>query len=53
VNIARGAVTDEPALIAALADGHIGGACPGVASVEPLPEESPLWDMQKGTKGLA
>jgi phosphoglycerate dehydrogenase-like enzyme len=46
VNIARGAVTDEPALIAALADGHIGGACLDVASVEPLPQESPLWDMQ-------
>jgi glyoxylate/hydroxypyruvate reductase len=45
VNIARGAVIDEPALIAALADGHIGGACLDVASVEPLPRESPLWDM--------
>jgi glyoxylate/hydroxypyruvate reductase A len=46
VNIARGAVIDEPAQIAALADGHIGGACLEVASVEPLPQESPLGDMQ-------
>jgi glyoxylate/hydroxypyruvate reductase len=46
VNIARGAVIDEPALIAALADGHIGGACLDVASVEPLPQDSPLWDMR-------
>jgi glyoxylate/hydroxypyruvate reductase len=45
VNIARGPVIDEPALIAVLADGHIGGACLDVASIEPLPQESPLWDM--------
>ena len=46
VSIARGAVIDEPALIAALADGYLGGACLDVASVEPLPQESPLWDTQ-------
>lgn len=46
VNIARGAVIHEPALIAALADGHVGGACLDVASVEPLPQDSPLWDMR-------
>jgi glyoxylate/hydroxypyruvate reductase A len=45
VNIARGPVIDEPALIAALADGHIGGACLDVVSVEPLPQGSLLWDM--------
>jgi glyoxylate/hydroxypyruvate reductase len=45
VNIARGQVIDEPALIAALAAGHIGGAFLDVASVEPLPAESPLWGM--------
>ena len=45
VNIARGPVIDEPAMIAALADGHLGGACLDVASTEPLPGDSPLWDM--------
>ena len=45
VNIARGQVIDEPAMIEALADGHLGGAFLDVAAVEPLPAESPLWDM--------
>lgn len=45
INIARGAVVDEPALIAALRDGHLGGAALDVASREPLPRDSPLWDM--------
>ncbi len=45
VNIARGQVVDEGALIANLRDGHIGFAALDVASVEPLPPDSPLWDM--------
>jgi phosphoglycerate dehydrogenase-like enzyme len=45
VNIARGPVIDEPSLIEALADGHLGGACLDVVTVEPLPQDSPLWDM--------
>jgi phosphoglycerate dehydrogenase-like enzyme len=45
VNIARGQVVDEPALIEALKSGQIGFAALDVAAVEPLPAGSPLWDM--------
>jgi len=43
VNVARGKVIDEEAMIEALADGRLGGAALDVAAVEPLPKESPLW----------
>lgn len=46
VNIARGAVVDEPALIEALRTGEIAGAGLDVFAVEPLPATSPLWDME-------
>ncbi|MEO8543464.1 MAG: D-2-hydroxyacid dehydrogenase [Burkholderiaceae bacterium] len=45
VNIARGQVVDEPALIEALRSGHLGFAALDVATVEPLPQESPLWTL--------
>lgn len=45
VNIGRGALINEDALIKALSSGHLGGAALDVTAVEPLPTGSPLWDM--------
>jgi phosphoglycerate dehydrogenase-like enzyme len=45
VNIARGKVVDELALIDNLRSGRIGFAALDVFDVEPLPASSPLWDM--------
>jgi phosphoglycerate dehydrogenase-like enzyme len=45
VNIARGSIIDETALIDALHSGHIGGAGLDVVQTEPMPVEHPLWDM--------
>ena len=46
VNIGRGEVIDETALIEALRAGKIGGAGLDVFEKEPLPKESPLWDLE-------
>ena len=45
VNVARGAVVDEPALIEALVTGQVGFAALDVFAVEPLPPESRLWNL--------
>ena len=45
INVGRGPVIDEPAMIRALESGRIKGAGLDVTSVEPLPSESPLYKM--------
>jgi D-2-hydroxyacid dehydrogenase (NADP+) len=46
VNIGRGLLIDQQAMIKALKEGEIGGAGLDVFSNEPLEEDSPLWDME-------
>lgn len=46
INIGRGALVDQEALIEALKEKSIGGAGLDVTDPEPLPTDSPLWDME-------
>jgi phosphoglycerate dehydrogenase-like enzyme len=45
VNVARGKVVDTEALLEALEDGRLAGACLDVTDPEPLPPGHPLWTM--------
>jgi phosphoglycerate dehydrogenase-like enzyme len=47
INLSRGEVVDQAALVECLNDGHLGGAFLDVFEVEPLPTSSPLWDMKQ------
>lgn len=45
INIARGEIVDEPALVRALEEGWIAGAGLDVFATEPLPPDSRLWEL--------
>lgn len=45
VNISRGGVINEPAMVEGLTSGRIKGAALDVFAEEPLPKESPMWDL--------
>jgi len=46
INVGRGPIIDEEAMIAALQDGTLKGAAMDVTTVEPLPKESALWELE-------
>ncbi len=46
VNVGRGSLINTDDLVKVLQEGHLKGVCLDVYEVEPLPEDSPLWDME-------
>jgi phosphoglycerate dehydrogenase-like enzyme len=46
MNVGRGPVIDEPAMIDALRTKRIRGAALDVFDIEPLPPDSPFWDLE-------
>jgi phosphoglycerate dehydrogenase-like enzyme len=46
INVSRGGIVEEDALVTALKSGRLGGAVSDVFSTEPLPAESELWDLE-------
>jgi phosphoglycerate dehydrogenase-like enzyme len=49
INVARGEVIDQNALIEALKSGQLAGSCLDVTTPEPLTSDSPLWDIDNVT----
>jgi len=45
VNLARGGIVEEDALVHALREKHLAGAALDVFAIEPLPQDHPLWSM--------
>ncbi len=45
VNVGRGSIVDEAAMIECLRSGQLGGAALDVFTTEPLPKDSPFWDL--------